>query len=379
MKTINILLVALFTLFACDAYAAPKKAASKTKAKSSQTSAPLTLNSYLASRGMDSSLKAKAEYAKAHGIKNYKRTAAQNTALLAKLIAADQKTSVKAKAQVAHKPAPRSQVIPKAVAAIGKAEISRLQEALAALGHKIKQTGKFDKDTSAAYEKWRRGGFGRGKKGILTSVTLQKIEMQAGKKLVANTTKSKSFGGDIQTMLARTTHYNKDQNTFKYKEVKVKGQKKPKLVRYDSDPWTKLGKTFTNVPQFLATVNTVGTAATDPNIIPFGSAIMIPTSKGPEFYIAGDIGGAVTNRTAAKKAGRNAAEKNAIVVDCVRYKDPALFTNVHIAPYRGAIPFKDLSRAQKLAHFNISHVKTLFAPVLKTSKDSRKNNLIAAN
>ena len=55
-----------------------------------------------------------------------------------------------------------------------------------------------------------------------------------------------------------------------------------------------------------------GHCAVDPKKIPYGSRIQL----GDEELIAVDTGPAVVSRKAARLSGRNAAERNAVVVDC---------------------------------------------------------------
>jgi hypothetical protein len=55
-----------------------------------------------------------------------------------------------------------------------------------------------------------------------------------------------------------------------------------------------------------------GHCAVDPKKIPYGSRIQL----GDEELIAVDTGPAVVSRKAARRLGRNAAERNAVVVDC---------------------------------------------------------------
>ena len=55
-----------------------------------------------------------------------------------------------------------------------------------------------------------------------------------------------------------------------------------------------------------------GHCAVDPNRIPFGSRILLPTG---ETLAAVDTGTAVKNRKAARLSGRNAMERSALVID----------------------------------------------------------------
>ncbi len=62
-----------------------------------------------------------------------------------------------------------------------------------------------------------------------------------------------------------------------------------------------------------------GHCAVDPSIIPYGSIVDIP---GVGQFLAVDTGSAVINRTAAREAGQNSAERNALVVD-LYFEDPS--------------------------------------------------------
>jgi len=55
----------------------------------------------------------------------------------------------------------------------------------------------------------------------------------------------------------------------------------------------------------------VGHCAVDPRRIPYGSKVVFPDGV----FTAVDTGGAVINRKAARRAGRTALERNALVVD----------------------------------------------------------------
>jgi 3D (Asp-Asp-Asp) domain-containing protein len=55
----------------------------------------------------------------------------------------------------------------------------------------------------------------------------------------------------------------------------------------------------------------VGHCAVDPRRIPYGSKVVLPDGV----FTAVDTGGAVINRKAARRAGRTAVERNALVVD----------------------------------------------------------------
>jgi 3D (Asp-Asp-Asp) domain-containing protein len=55
----------------------------------------------------------------------------------------------------------------------------------------------------------------------------------------------------------------------------------------------------------------VGHCAVDPRRIPYGSKVIFPDGV----FTAVDTGGAVINRKAARRAGRTAVERNALVVD----------------------------------------------------------------
>jgi 3D (Asp-Asp-Asp) domain-containing protein len=55
----------------------------------------------------------------------------------------------------------------------------------------------------------------------------------------------------------------------------------------------------------------VGHCAVDPRRIPYGSKVVLPDGV----FTAVDTGGAVKNRKAARRSGRTASERNALVID----------------------------------------------------------------
>lgn len=109
------------------------------------------------------------------------------------------------------------------------------------------------------------------------------------------------------------------------------------------------GKTAAGVRPRYASDKIVGSAAV-PSWIPKGSLIRTKTSAGSRVYLALDHGKAVELRSAAKKSGKNAAQKRAPVIDfCAphqAWKDQA---EVEIFQYVGTTPFEKLSDQQKEA------------------------------
>jgi hypothetical protein len=118
--------------------------------------------------------------------------------------------------------------------------------------------------------------------------------------------------------------------------------------------------TFTGAPLVKVGANRVGSIAVDPEIIPYGSKVMLVTKNGPEFYVACDTGGAVVSRRAAKRSAKTPAQARAIVVDCFRDREPGTYLNIKVAPYKGAKPFRKLSRSEKMGHFNLEFAKAPF-------------------
>lgn len=242
-------------------------------------------------------------------------------------------------------------------------DINRLQIGLRRLGFKVHANGELDRRTINSYIEWQNGGGmfdNRGRKGIITQSQIVKIEKQSQAKIVY----SASFRNPtkIVTYFARTTAYHKEENTTRLITKTLKNGKKKK-VRIDLDPWTKRGLTSTGAPLLYATKHQAGTIGVDPCIISYGSAIMVPTHNDPEFYIGGDTGGAVINRRAARRSGKTAKERRAIVVDCFRKREPMKYAYIKVAPYKGRIPFQQLSKEEKLKHFDINFVKAQFASI----------------
>ncbi len=73
------------------------------------------------------------------------------------------------------------------------------------------------------------------------------------------------------------------------------------------DRWTRRGVTATGRPLRR------GVVAVDPHVIPFGSTVKLDGVPGT--FLAADTGGAVISRRAARRTGRTAAERSAIVID----------------------------------------------------------------
>jgi 3D (Asp-Asp-Asp) domain-containing protein len=109
------------------------------------------------------------------------------------------------------------------------------------------------------------------------------------------------------------------------------------------DKWTKNLQSSTGVTLRYADANTVGVAAVDPSLIPYGSRITVQTSEGPRYFIAADRGGAVVNRTAS--GGKEP------VIDFFSNKQVGNdYSNVTIDYYRGG-NFTNLSASQKESFF----------------------------
>ena len=77
--------------------------------------------------------------------------------------------------------------------------------------------------------------------------------------------------------------------------------------------WPKEGDYYTSRRMSATGVRLQdGHCAVDPNVIPYGSVVKIP---GMGEFVAVDTGSAVISRRAARDAGRNPDERNALVVD----------------------------------------------------------------
>lgn len=72
-----------------------------------------------------------------------------------------------------------------------------------------------------------------------------------------------------------------------------------------SDSWTRRHKCSTGVRL------RVGHCAVDPRRIPYGSKVLLPDGV----FTAVDTGSAVVSRKAARRSGRTASERNALVID----------------------------------------------------------------
>jgi hypothetical protein len=116
-----------------------------------------------------------------------------------------------------------------------------------------------------------------------------------------------------------------------------------------------------------------GHCAVDPKLIPYGSKILL----GNEELIAVDTGPAVVSRKAARVSGRNAAERNAIVVD--RYfetraqaaaweKSHPHFVQVRIVPPKSG---RTKSAAHRIAEKQLTDQKC-------SPSDAKSSELIAS-
>ena len=116
-----------------------------------------------------------------------------------------------------------------------------------------------------------------------------------------------------------------------------------------SDPDTDAGRSSTGVPLQYGDANTVGVAAVDPNLIPYGSQITVQTADGPRYFIAADTGGAVKSQTAS--------QGSAPVIDFYsKTQVGGAYSNVTVTPYSGN--FMNLNASQKAAMFNTSNFQT---------------------
>jgi 3D (Asp-Asp-Asp) domain-containing protein len=118
----------------------------------------------------------------------------------------------------------------------------------------------------------------------------------------------------------------------------------------NSDPDTDAGRTSTGVPVRFATADTVGVAAVDPKVIPYGSQITVQTNDGPRYYIAADTGGAVKSMTASGGT--------VPVVDFYsKSQVGGTYTDVTVNPYNGPNFRTALSNSQRESFFDINKFK----------------------
>lgn len=111
----------------------------------------------------------------------------------------------------------------------------------------------------------------------------------------------------------------------------------------DGDEDTRNFRSSTGFP--LHHGGQVGVAAVDPNVIPYGSLIIV----NGQYFIAVDTGGAVVSRTASKARGNNYP-----VIDFFSYSQVgAEVGNYIIYPFKGN--FMSLSRADQSSLFNLSN------------------------
>lgn len=139
----------------------------------------------------------------------------------------------------------------------------------------------------------------------------------------------------------------------------------------NSDYYTDRGQNFTGSGLRNSSPTQVGSAAVPPSI-PHGSKIIVNTPDGPRYFIADDIGGAVTAGTASQKyardlgLGSNSAEYNAPVIDF--YADELLtggvwqdvWQDVVVVPYDGNTNFKDLSFEEQQRFYNLENFTQLY-------------------
>jgi 3D (Asp-Asp-Asp) domain-containing protein len=134
-----------------------------------------------------------------------------------------------------------------------------------------------------------------------------------------------------------------------------------------SDRWTRQHRCATGARL------RAGHCAVDPRRIPYGSKVTLPDGT----LLAVDTGSAVRSRKAARRSGRTALERNALVVDrFFETKQQALswarrnpyFMHVRVSPpdFRAA----QLSRSQKVTQALISREPNLPAQVVRGPRRS---------
>ena len=118
------------------------------------------------------------------------------------------------------------------------------------------------------------------------------------------------------------------------------------------DPDTKRGLTSTRIVLKDSSTRTIGMVAVDPKQIPYGSLVYSPGTN--RFFLACDIGGAVFNRTAAKRlAKRRGLSKkysDALVLDFYARKEILRneFGDFYVIKHEGSNFKKLSSKSQKL-------------------------------
>jgi 3D (Asp-Asp-Asp) domain-containing protein len=105
-----------------------------------------------------------------------------------------------------------------------------------------------------------------------------------------------------------------------------------------NDQWTTKFQSSTGVRLRYGTASTIGVAAVDPTVIPYGSYI----NNNGRWFLAADTGGLVKGNhidyfSNTKQIGPETG-------------------SVTIIPYRGTTPFRQLSASQKESFFNINNI-----------------------
>lgn len=111
------------------------------------------------------------------------------------------------------------------------------------------------------------------------------------------------------------------------------------------DQDTKDGKTKTQLKLQFPGPKTIGIAAVDPNIIPYGSII----KNGPNYYVAADTGKAVCKQTASNGT--------APVIDYYSKNQVGNeYSNVTIYRYTGSVPFVNSNLKNQKQYINYNNV-----------------------
>ena len=113
-----------------------------------------------------------------------------------------------------------------------------------------------------------------------------------------------------QSVKAGRDEDNKSYNTFEAQGFEVCNMDVRVTTYHKDEPGadkeTKKGHTSTGAKLVEAKLGVIGSFATDPKVIPYGSLVIVSTKKGALYYLAVDTGGAVKKRTASRKLAKKA-------------------------------------------------------------------------
>lgn len=140
-----------------------------------------------------------------------------------------------------------------------------------------------------------------------------------------------------------------------------------RVTSYDGDDhWSRKRQTSTGVRMKEATPKSIGIAAIDPNIIPYGSLLKLEDRSGNMLcYLAADCGSAVIskkavfgtisaeirNRKYEPGSKEHEERKKALVVDVHSVGEKQvgdIWQQIQVVKYQGTVPFKKLPLEEKL-------------------------------